>query len=223
MPDSYNKSEGSKSSGIEEVFESIFQLFDTPGEVIRAILILAVAGTAYFLYTNEEVLDTVIKSSQNTIDPILPAMYLTSTILTIVFITCIIYVFIRWREVQNIEYIKYRAMATSEVEAKERNVQWFRVQQHIESEHPAEWRLAILSADTILETILREQGYEGDTTGERLKAVDQAELPSLSMAWEAHKLRNRVAHEGVHFEITKREARRVIALYERVFTDFKYL
>lgn len=155
--------------------------------------------------------------------PILPAIKFSSTIITIVFITGIIYIFIRWREIQDIEYLKYIAIGSSEVEAKERNVQWFRVQQHIESEHPAEWRLAILSADTILETILREQGYEGDTTGERLKAVEQGDLPSLQMAWEAHKLRNRVAHEGVHFDISKREARRVIALYERVFTDLKYL
>jgi len=155
--------------------------------------------------------------------PFLPAIQFTSTIATIFFIAVIIYIFLRWREVQDIEYKKYRPVAAEELEAKERNVQWFRVQQHIESEHPAEWRLAILSADSILETVLRERGYEGDTVGERLKAVSQADLPSLSMAWDAHKLRNRVAHEGVHFEISKREARRVIAQYERVFTDLKYL
>lgn len=155
--------------------------------------------------------------------PILPEIQLIATILTIIFIIGIIYVFIIWREIQDIEFKKYSAITSLEVESKERNVQWFRVQQHIESEHPAEWHLAILSADTMLETILRERGYEGDTTGERLKAVDQSDLQSLSKAWEAHKFRNRIAHEGVHFDISKREARRIIALYERVFIDLNYL
>jgi hypothetical protein len=155
--------------------------------------------------------------------PFLPAIQTTSTILTIIFIAGLIYIFLRWREIQTIEYKKYRPIAAAELEAKERNVQWYRVQQHIESEHPAEWRLAILSADSILETVLRERGYEGETVGERLKAVDAADVKSLPMAWEAHKIRNRVAHEGVHFDISKREARKVISMYERVFTDMQYL
>lgn len=100
---------------------------------------------------------------------------------------------------------------------------WKKIVEHSQSENPGDWRLGILEADIILDEILDINGYRGDTLGEKLKAVERSDMPSLDMAWEAHKIRNAIAHEGAQFVLTDREARRVIRLYEAVFRDFKII
>ena len=64
--------------------------------------------------------------------------------------------------------------------------------------------------------------YIGETIGEQLKGIEQSDFRTLAHAWEAHKVRNKLVHEG-DFMITKREARRVIDLYRKVFEEFHYI
>lgn len=91
---------------------------------------------------------------------------------------------------------------------------------HIESPHPNDWKLAIIEADIILDDILKQQGYVGNSLGERLKSISTNQLSSLNDAWEAHKVRNRIAHEGADFVLTKRVAEETIGRYRRVFAEF---
>jgi hypothetical protein len=55
---------------------------------------------------------------------------------------------------------------------------------------------------------------------EKLKSVDSSDMLTLDAAWEAHKVRNRIAHSGSDFELNEREAKRVIMLFESVFREF---
>ena len=86
---------------------------------------------------------------------------------------------------------------------------------------PESWRLAILEADIMLNELLDLQAYKGETMADKMKQVDRANFNTIDLAWEAHKVRNRIAHEGAEHEINAREARRVIDLYERVFKEFR--
>jgi hypothetical protein len=97
---------------------------------------------------------------------------------------------------------------------------WQRVVEHANSENPSDWRLAIIEADVMLEELLKSLGYPGDGVGEMLKGVDKSDMLSLDNAWEAHKVRNRIAHSGGDFELTERETRRVVSLFESVFREF---
>lgn len=103
------------------------------------------------------------------------------------------------------------------------NPAWSKVQSHINSKNPSEWRLAIIEADVILDDLLKACGYHGETVGDRLRAVEKSDFSTLESAWEAHKVRNQIAHQGSSFEINEREAKRVIALYEVVFREFKII
>lgn len=100
---------------------------------------------------------------------------------------------------------------------------WKRILEHVESDNPSNWRLAILEADIILDEILERSGYRGETIGDKLKTVEPSDMPTLDEAWEAHKIRNAIAHQGESFTLTSREARRVISLYEKVFRDFQFI
>jgi len=103
------------------------------------------------------------------------------------------------------------------------NEKWEKVLIHINSENPSDWKLAILECDIMLGDILTELGYEQDSISEQLKAVEPSDFLNIENAWEAHKIRNQIAHEGSEFMINEREAKRVIGLYETVFREFEYI
>ncbi|MBI2087074.1 MAG: hypothetical protein HYT69_02795 [Candidatus Zambryskibacteria bacterium] len=104
--------------------------------------------------------------------------------------------------------------------AEKENERWVRILEHANSNNPADWRLAIIEADVMLEELLRISSYHGDSIGEMLKAVDKSDMLTLDNAWEAHKIRNQIAHAGGEFQLDERETKRVIALFESVFREF---
>ena len=103
------------------------------------------------------------------------------------------------------------------------NKRWERVVKLINSQNAPDWKLAILESDIMLGEMLDAMGYRGDSIGEQLKQIEKADFTTLDSAWEAHKIRNSIAHEGEEFLITHREAQRVIRLFEEVFLEFRYI
>ncbi len=101
--------------------------------------------------------------------------------------------------------------------------QWQTVLQYISSPNPSDWKIAVIQADTILDEMTYMAGIGGETVGERLRNADPGLFKTLSYAKEAHNIRNQIAHNGFEFEISARDARRAIKLYEEVFTEFKYI
>lgn len=92
------------------------------------------------------------------------------------------------------------------------------IQGYLSSQSEALWRIGIMEADNVLLEVLTEKGYQGDGVGEKLKG---ASFKTIDLAWDAHKIRNRIAHEGSDFELTEREAKRAFMLYESVLRDLK--
>jgi len=90
---------------------------------------------------------------------------------------------------------------------------------HLESENPNDWKLAIIEADIILDETLKQRGYAGPTLGDRLKSISPSSLHSIDDAWQAHKVRNQIAHSGADFILTQKIARETIVQYERVFNE----
>lgn len=70
---------------------------------------------------------------------------------------------------------------------------WLKIQSQV-NDTAASRQLAILSADTLLDSALKARGYSGNTMGERLKSAHGA-LSQKNAVWAAHKLRNQIAHE----------------------------
>jgi hypothetical protein len=93
------------------------------------------------------------------------------------------------------------------------------LQAHLDSDNPNDWKLAIIEADIILDDTLKRQGYAGPTLGDRLKSISPESLHSIDDAWQAHKVRNQIAHAGADFVLTQKIARETIMQYERVFKE----
>ena len=75
----------------------------------------------------------------------------------------------------------------------------------------------------MLEALLSELGFQGENLGEKLKGATKDSFRPLSSAWEVHTVRNKIAHEGLGYDISQQEAKRLIAIYEQIFREFGYI
>lgn len=162
-----------------------------------------------------------------------------STVLSLLFLTGIVYCFLRYEQIVEETYHDDRAhggghghpegeggaQSESEEPPAENKIakRFAKVLEHGNSARESDWRLAILEADVLLDEMVTGMGYHGDSLGEKLKAIEKSDFLTLDKAWEAHAVRNRIAHEGAAFVLSAREAKRVIALYEEVFKEFRYI
>jgi hypothetical protein len=99
---------------------------------------------------------------------------------------------------------------------------WENVIRHIESTNQNDWKQAILEADMMLDDILTNMGYRGESVGEKLKRVVKGDFASIRDAWDAHMVRNSIAHEP-NFNLTQHVALATINLYKKVFEEFFYI
>lgn len=120
---------------------------------------------------------------------------------------------------------QHRKLFSPEMEVAPEDVQyerWERVKDLSKSEKDSDWKIAIMEADIMLGELLNTLNYEGDSMGEQLKKIERSDFTTLDSAWEAHKVRNRIAHEN-DYKLIHRETRRVVALYEEVFREFLFI
>lgn len=100
---------------------------------------------------------------------------------------------------------------------------WEHVKALFSSRNESDWRLGIIEADAMLDDLTIRLGYDGNTLGERLKYVNPADFPKRNVAWQAHLIRNKIAHQGTGFNISRIQALRVMRWYEEVFTHSRYI
>jgi len=108
-------------------------------------------------------------------------------------------------------------------EHSSKNERWSSVLTYLFSQSSGDWKLAIMEADSMLDSLMDQLGFKGENLGEKLKGADRDHFRSLTSAWEVHTIRNRIAHEGLSFEISQHEAKRIISLYEQIFREFDYI
>ncbi len=158
---------------------------------------------------------------------ILPKVSFLSFTLSVVFLFGIVWNVVRLTSLNKIVYTTFHPRqpsgGNSQVAGADKNPRWERVLEHLNSANPNDWKFSILEADIMLSDLLDTMQYKGDTMADKLKAVDKSDFTTIESAWEAHKIRNMVAHTGGDFVLTEREARRVIDLYKDVFSEFKII
>ncbi len=152
------------------------------------------------------------------------------------FLTIICYVIVRMLEIRAKEYkhlhheieeyahnkVEYEKRLHEEVGGS-KNEHWGKVLSYLFSQHSSDWKLAIIEADSMLEGLMEQLGFRGESLGDRLKLANQENFPQLTVAWEIHTIRNKIAHEGLAFELSQHEAKRIIAMYEQIFHQYGYI
>lgn len=64
----------------------------------------------------------------------------------------------------------------------------------MQSAGPSGLKNALIEADKLLDYVMIQKGFTGETMGDRLKSGGSA-FSNLNNIWDAHKLRNQLAHE----------------------------
>jgi len=148
----------------------------------------------------------------------------TLAVFAILFLAGIFWTTIKIREIHHNEHEKYGPIHAEEVVAKGLAVQWQVILEHVNSESPAEWKIAILEADNMLDEVLEDMGYVGDTLAEKLKTMSRTKIASYDDVWNAHRVRNEIAHGGaIDMDLPKKTARDTVAKFEKAFKELGYL
>jgi hypothetical protein len=153
----------------------------------------------------------------------LERLRLIALILVLLFLVGIIYSLIRIHQIRKEEAEELGNIIVAKGTAEKKKEKWNQLVDLVSSENQSDWRLAIIEADTMLDDMLIVMGYKGDGIGEKLKQIERSDFNTLDQAWEAHKVRNNIAHAGSDFVLTQREVRRVIDLYKQVFEEFEFI
>lgn len=159
-----------------------------------------------------------------------------SYFLILLFLTIIIYVIVRMFEIRKKEkeFLEEKLAEYSEIQKGDavsagsnsinpNSNRWKKILEHLFSDKESDWKLSIIEADAMLYDLLDSLSFKGDTLGEKLKNTNREEFRLLSSAWEVHVLRNRIAHEGMAYELSLREARRAVSLYEQIFREYDFI
>ncbi len=129
------------------------------------------------------------------------------TWLVILLVFIVFYIFL-------LAFIVYRRRALSKFSEKDLyyiRSHWVKIIDSFNA-HP---KHAILDADKLLDFALKKHGFNG-SLGEKLKKSG-SKFSNLNGLWNAHKLRNRIAHELG--DVNKNEAKNALYQFKRALND----
>lgn len=144
-------------------------------------------------------------------------------ILLLLLLFVIVYSFLEWNELKSKSDKHIESLIPKEDTTSKLNARWEKVKELIASNSESDWRFAIMEADAMLEDMTLAMNLPGETLGERLKSVEPSDFLNLQQAWEAHKIRNQIAHQGSEYKLEHRTALAAIRMFEEVFHEFKII
>ncbi len=95
---------------------------------------------------------------------------------------------------------------------------WDSIVNKIKTSGPQGYAMAIIEADILLEETMGRLGFLGKNLAERLRSLAPGELPVLNDIWEAHKLRNSIAHEP-NFRPSHEETMKSLGAYRKALEE----
>jgi hypothetical protein len=151
-----------------------------------------------------------------------------SATLSVIIIGIIIFSLVRLVEIQiydkeEIEHEIHTALLKQKERDRSSNPRWHYIQTLIESPNESDWRVSIIEADSMMEEILKGNGLSGNSVSELLEGAKESGYRSIQNAWDAHLVRNQIAHVGSDFPISQVEGRRVIKMYQNFFEELRVI
>jgi hypothetical protein len=197
--------------------------------IITFLVILALSsGIFYYLNPFIHFFARYTLSSTSAIRSIFDFLIVISFPVSLIFLIGIIVSIERLKLIRKKERAIYGPPATLSAKAgakgsPETTNRWKKIVALADSDNENDWKQAIIDADSILDEMLSRMNYHGDDLGSKLRGATPADFKTLEQASEAHGVRNRIAHDGSNFVISKHEAKRVVNLYRQVFEEFFYI
>ena len=115
------------------------------------------------------------------------------------------------------EFGSFKAHETIEFVKK-----WEQAKKRLKKDWEAEFKLAVIEADKLLDDLLKRMGYVGESLGERLKQLNVETMANIDQIWEAHKIRNNIIHDP-DYKLPFEKAEELIRIYEEAFNNLEAL
>jgi hypothetical protein len=94
---------------------------------------------------------------------------------------------------------------------------WLTIEQQLVKGDEATCHLVVLNADKLLDQALKQRGFKGETMGHRMKSARDT-WSNANNVWNAHKLRNKIAHES-DVTVGYDSARRALSAFKQGLKD----
>jgi hypothetical protein len=99
---------------------------------------------------------------------------------------------------------------------------WEKIRRRLESGNVAQYKLAILEADKIVDEILEGMKLVGENMADRLEKANPAHIVNIEALQKSHQIRNRIIKEP-NFSMTKEEAKETIRPFREFLEHLEYL
>ena len=90
---------------------------------------------------------------------------------------------------------------------------WSEIEELLKSDSALSWKMAVIEADKLMDSALKQAKMRGTTMGERLRFAAHKH-PKIRPVWQAHILRNDLVHETSK-QISRGEAQKALALFKQ--------
>lgn len=95
----------------------------------------------------------------------------------------------------------------------EYKARWNTIIEKSETAPPQSLILAIIEADSFIDTILKDLNLKGEHMADRLEQLDLTQINTLDNIWRAHRLRNQLVHTP-GYSVNQVDAQRFLKYYE---------
>jgi len=140
----------------------------------------------------------------------------------IFFVLAIIFLLIRsnWLSFVMFDVSTFAAFPGVRLRRTGRN--WQAILARLDSANEAEYKLAIMEADTMLADVLKRASITGENIEVQLDNVPSTIIPNIAVLKDAHNVRNTIV-VNPDFALSQQEARQTLEIYETAFRDFGWI
>ena len=113
------------------------------------------------------------------------------------------------------EFVKFKSHETSKF-LKE----WKKILKKQESGSEAEYKLAIIEADSLLDEVLKRMGHTEETIEEKIKTILSSEIKNIEELKEARKTRSSVVYDP-DYELALGKTKETLKIYEEALKNLR--
>lgn len=98
---------------------------------------------------------------------------------------------------------------------------WKRIQKMADSGIESDYKLALIEADDLLQDVLKDKGFSGETFEERIKQAGEIQIPDLERVLQVHQTRNQVVYEP-DYQLGLERLREVLEVYKEAIKNIEF-
>lgn len=98
---------------------------------------------------------------------------------------------------------------------------WKRIQKMADSGIESNYKLALIEADDLLDNVLKNKGFSGETFEERIKQAGEIQVPDSERILQAHQTRNQAVYEP-DYQLEVERLREILEVYKETIKNIEF-